>query len=260
MAFAVVLLALSCSNGIAVADQAAKPNPDRVRSAFATKDFRDLPLAAPDYLAKLHGLDSAKRDALFKALAKGDTTMLSAEFGRNGLLFFEATRFIEGHYDSNPGSKRLHAIYGYWVAAAGDFQKFYRQWNTTVVDGFKMGYVSDLEKTENGRHYLGHRIRNSGTVAWPETLELEPLMAVPKDSIELDSLPKAIKVIRPDGSSVKPGEVIDVYHDVTAIKAKPGAKLNLISTFKDENGHRCYVLPQPFIALGRAPNTLYFEF
>lgn len=259
-ALSVVSLALACSSEIAVAHQAGKPDHDRIRSAFASKDFRDLPQAAPDYLAKLHGLDPDKRDELFKQLSKGDTTMLSAEFGRNGLLFFEATKFIEGNHDSNHSFKRLHAIYSYWVAAAGNFQKFYQQWNTSVIEGFKMSYVSDLEKTENGRHYLGHRILNSGKVAWPETLELEPLMAVPKDTIELDSLPQAVKVVGLNGKAVKPGEMIDVYHDVTAIKAKSGSKLYLVSTFKDENGHRRYALPQPVIALGRSPNTLFFEF
>lgn len=243
-----------------MANQTGKPNPDRVRAAFLPKDFGALPQAASDYMAKLHGLDPAKRDELFKQLAKGDTKMLEAEFGTNGILFFEATRFIEGYYEGNPTTKRLHTIYSYWITSAGSFEKFYRQWNSPVIEGFKMIYVQDLEKTENGRHYLGHRIRNSGTVPWPETLELEPVMALPKESVDINTLPKAVKVLKSGGAAVRPGEMIDVYHDVTEIKAKAGAKLYLMSTFKDENGNRRYVLPQPLIALGKAPNTLYFEF
>lgn len=237
-----------------------EPKKDRVQAAFAHSDFSDLRNVVYSSMLELDNMSKANRGDLFKLLASGDVDTIESRLDSNAQLFFEAVRFIEGNHDSYPTYERINELYSYWEESGGDFDIFLTMWSQPAIEGFQLSWVRDLpDITENGRTKKGWRIRNTGTVAWPNSLGLEPLMVAPQGGIVIETLPKAVKVPGNGNDVVSPGEMVDIYVDVTGVTLTEVTSANLyfISTFEDEKKHRRNVWPRPMAALGKFPNLLY---
>ena len=224
--------------------------------AQSEKPF-DFLAEAPSYLGQIQLLTPAQRLALFQGLAAGKTDGLTKLVGSRGAQFLQALYKIDGYRQNGwPSVGRLEALYQTWAQSSGEEDKrlfaLYKFWRTPRIKGFSMTWVKDLPtKKQDGRTYEGWRLGNDGSVVWPETLEIEPLMAVPtsKDLV----LPKPVRI-----SPITPGTTIDVYVDVTEFAGH--GNLYFISTFMIGKT-RCYIKPRPELGLGTIPeDALYVTF
>ncbi|MDO8650347.1 MAG: hypothetical protein Q7K33_03505 [Candidatus Berkelbacteria bacterium] len=233
-------------------------NQDQMPPSFDSEDYSGLPYAAIDYISKLAQMSPTDRQQLFNELATGKTDTLNSRFGSNGMLFFKATRRIEGYRgNGNPTASRLEALYN--IAQRGDLEALYKFWSQPVIDGFVLKWVKDLpNRVENGRSYMGMLVTGSN---WPATLHMEPALVLPKGTA-IKKLPSSVPmqdwVKRSDGSH-------EIWVDVTDVKVPKGTKIYLMSSYEEPaTKARRYIKPQPKLALATsskdAPNVLFLEF
>lgn len=226
--------------------------------AQSEKPF-DFLAEAPSYLGQLELLTAAQRLALFQGLAAGKTDGLTKLVGPRGALFVQAMRKIDGYRDKgNPSVDRLEGLFQAWRQSSGADQErlfaLYRFWGKPQLSGFSSRWLKDLPtKKQNGRTFEGWQLQNNGDVWWPNSLEIEVLIAVP-----------AKKGLKPPGTTrvpaIAPGATVDVYVDVTDFG---GQNMNVyfISTFLADHGARCYIKPRPELGLGTIPeDALYITF